>query len=445
MIRRRWIAAAALALTVGVTACHKKGDATSDKAGAKAMESMPGVKGMQGVQGMSEAERMADGAARGTGTDTAGVSVDRVAALRLGITFARAAMRPIAQGTRAVGTLTYAEPRREYVNARVMGWVERLYADYTGKPVRKGDPLLALYGPELVSAQEEYLSAKRLGDQSLATAARRRLTLWNIPEDQIELLDSTGKAQRTLLLRAPISGEIAEKMVVKGQAVQAGDNLFLIADRSSLWVELAIFESDAQLLRVGAPVELTVDALPGRRYEGRVTFIHPGVDTTTRTLTARVEVVNRGGTLRPGMYATARIGSISAKRLTVPLTAVLPTGTRQLVFVNRGDGAFVPRDVQTGLRSDSLVEVVTGLKPGDEVVASATYLLDSESNLASAMQGLMLQMGMGLNMGGMQMGSDSEMKGTDMKEGGQRGSGAAGQDKERMDMKGMKMRGDSQQ
>ena len=423
MSRRGWIAAVALALTVGVTACQKKGDATGDKAGAKAMEGMPGMKGMQG---MSETERTVDGAPRVTGADTAGVPVDRAAASRLGVTFSRAALRPIAQGTRAVGTLTYAEPRRQYVNARVMGWVERLYADYTGKPVRKGEPLLALYGPELVSAQEEYLSAKRLGDQSLATAARHRLALWNIPEDQIELLDSTGKAQRTLLLRAPISGEIAEKMVSEGQAVQAGDNLFLIADRSSLWVELAVFETDARLLRVGAPVELTVDAFPGRRYEGRVTFIHPGVDTTTRTLTARVEVVNRDGTLRPGMYATASIGSISAKRLTVPLTAVLPTGTRQLVFVNRGDGTFVPRDVQTGLRSDSLVEIVTGLKPGDEVVASATYLLDSETNLAAAMQGLMLQMGMGLNMGGM--------------EAGKRGSGEAGQE-----MQGMKMKGDSQQ
>jgi Cu(I)/Ag(I) efflux system membrane fusion protein len=415
MIRRVWIAAAALALAVGLTACEKEGGATGDKAGAKVMDGMPGVPRMKGMQGMSETERMADGAAAGAGTDTAGVPVDRASASRLGVTFARAAMRPIAQGTRAVGTLTYAEPRREYVNARVMGWVERLYADYTGKPVRKGEPLLALYGPELLSAQEEYLSAKRLGDQSLVTAARHRLALWNIPEDQIELLDSTGKAQRTLLLRAPISGEIAEKMVVEGQAVQAGDNLFLIADRSSLWVELAVFESDARLLRIGTPVELTVDALPGRRYEGQVTFIHPGVDTTTRTLTARVEVPNRDGRLRPGMYVTARLTSAAGTRLSVPIGAVLPTGTRNIVFVNRGDGTFVPRDVQAGLRSDSLVEIVTGLKPGDEVVASATYLLDSESNLAAAMQGLMLQMGMGLNMGGMQTGGDSEMKGMDMK------------------------------
>jgi membrane fusion protein, copper/silver efflux system len=396
MIRRALIAAAALALAVGLTACQKEQEATRDRA-------MGGMPGMQGMQGMSETERMAPGAATGVGTDTAGVPVDRAAASRLGIIFARAATRPIAAGTRAVGTLTYAEPRREYVNARVMGWIEKLYADYQGKPVRKGEPLVALYAPELVSAQEEYLSAKRLGDESLVAAARRRLELWNIPKDQIELLDSTGKAQRTLLLRAPISGEIAEKRVIDGQAVQAGDNLFLIADRSVLWVDLAVFETDARMLSVGVPVELTVDALPGRTYRGRVTFIHPSLDTTTRTLTARVEVKNRDRKLRPGMYVTARLAPASTQRLTVPLTAVLPTGTRQLVFVNRGDGRFVPRDVQTGVRSDSLVEIVSGLKPGDEVVASATYLLDSETNLAAAMQGLMLQMGMGLNMGGMQM------------------------------------------
>ncbi|MEO7474385.1 MAG: efflux RND transporter periplasmic adaptor subunit [Gemmatimonadales bacterium] len=364
---------------------------------------------------MSDAEGMNPGSAAASGSDTTGVQVNRPAAERLGVTFARAARRPMAPGTRAVGTLTYAEPRRQYVNARVMGWVEQLYADYMGKPVRKGEALLALYAPELVSAQEEYLSAKRLGDSSLVAAARRRLTLWDIPEDQIALLDRTGTAQRTLLLRAPMAGEIAEKMVTEGQAVHEGDNLFLIADRDVLWVDLAIFESDARMLRVGVPVALTVDALPGQTYHGRVTFIHPTLDTTTRTLTARVEVGNRDGRLRPGMFATARLTPASTDRLAVPLTSVLPTGTRQLVFVNRGDGQFVARDVTTGARSDSLVEIVSGLKAGDEVVASATYLLDSESNLAVAMQGLMLQMGMGLNMGGMETGGGGDMPGMDMK------------------------------
>ena len=410
-MRILWLGAISLAL--GATACGKK-ERAPDTARGESMKDMPGMAGMGSMEGME----MGNG--NTSSGDTAGVPVDRIAAQRLGITFARAAVRPIGAGTRAVGTLTYAEPRREIVNARVMGWVERLYADYEGKPVRQGDALLALYAPELSSAQEEYLSAKRLGDSSLVAAARRRLTLWDVPEDQIQLLEQSGKAQRTLLLRAPMSGEIAEKHVTAGQAVQAGDNLFLIADRSLLWVDLGVYESDARALDVGVPVELTVDAFPGRAYQGRVTFIHPTVDTTTRTLTARAEVKNRNGELRPGMYATARLSPASTQRLAVPLTAVLPTGTRQLVFRNRGDGHFVPREVQTGARSDSLVEIVRGLKPGDEVVASATYLLDSESNLGAAMHGLMLQMGMGLNMGGMKMEGGAGGKGGEM-EGMKRG------------------------
>jgi membrane fusion protein, copper/silver efflux system len=427
-MNRLWTVAVTVGLGLGVSACGKKADTSGkDTAGMKGMQGMKGGEGMKdmpGMQGMGPMEGMQPGGGDSS-TAPEGVPVDRPAAERLGITFARAANRPLAAGTRVIGTLTYAEPRRAYVSARVNGWVERLYADFTGKPVRKGEALLALYAPELVSAQEEYLSAKRLGDSSLVAAARRRLALWNIPEDQIDQLDRSGQAQRTLLLRAPIGGEVAEKMVTEGQAVREGDNLFLIADRSQLWVDLAVFEMDARMLRVDVPVELTVDALPGQTFRGRVTFIHPGVDSTTRTLTARAEVANRDGRLRPGMYVTAKLAGASAPRLAVPLTAVLPTGTRQIVFVNRGDGQFVPRDVQTGVRNDSLVEVASGLKSGDEVVASATYLLDSESNLAAAMQGLMLQMGMGLNMGGMDMGGSGDMKGMDMK------------GKQGMDMKGM--------
>ncbi|HET6577476.1 MAG TPA: efflux RND transporter periplasmic adaptor subunit [Gemmatimonadales bacterium] len=386
-MNRLCIAALALGVGLGATACGKHGGAADG--GAADTNGMAGMPGMAPAEGM---ERGPADSAAGTA-----VPVDRTAAGRLGISFARAAVRPLGREIRVVGTLAYAEPRRQYVNARVMGWVERLDADYTGMPVRKGDPLLALYSPELVSAQEEYLSARRLGDTSLTAAARRRLDLWNIPEDQIDSLARTGRARRTIVLRAPMTGEIAEKLVTEGQAVQAGDNLFLIANRGVLWVDLAVYEMDARSIRIGAPVAMTVDALPGRTYEGRITFIHPTVDEKTRTLTARAEVVNRDGKLRPGMYATALIRPATASALTVPTQSVLPTGTQNLVFVNRGDGRFVPRAVRVGVRTDSLVEIVRGLEPGDEVIASATYLFDSESNLGAAMQGLMLRMGMGLD------------------------------------------------
>ena len=367
---------------LGLSACRKQ------QTPEQSMADMPGMTG----GGMSQE------------TDSSGVPIDRAEAARLGIRFARATDRPITTSVRAVGVLKYAEPRQAYVNARVNGWVEKLYADYVGKRVTAGEPLLALYSPDLVSAQEEYLLARRLRDDTLAASARRRLALWDIPADQIDSLEARGTVARTLMLRAPRSGEIVEKNVIEGQAVQAGMNLFLIADRSELWVDVAIFEQDAAAVRVGTPAAILVDALPGRTFRGRVTFIYPQLDEKTRTLTARVEVANSAGALRPGMYATAELARVGRRVVSVPLTAVLPTGTKDLVFVNRGDGRFVPREVRVGARSDSLIEIVEGLKPGDEVVASATYLLDSESNLAAAIQGLMLQMGMGLNMGGMEAG-----------------------------------------
>ena len=381
-----------LRAVVILTGCQKKRSGDGTMAGMKGMQDTTQASGMQGMPGMAAPS-----------ADSSGVPLDREQATRLGITFARASERSIRAFVRAVGVLTYAEPRRVYVNARVSGWIEKLYADYVGRHVSAGEPLLALYSPDLVSAQEEYLLARRLGDDTLMATARRRLALWNIPEDQIDSLVARGTATRTLLLRAPRSGDIVEKMVIEGQAVQAGDNLFQIADRSVLWVDLAIFEHDALAVRVGTPAAVRVDALPGRTFHGRVTFINPELDNMTRTLTARIEVENSRGELRAGMYAAAELVPSGRRVVSVPLTAVLPTGTKDLVFVNRGDGRFLPREVRVGLRGDSLVEIVAGLKPGEEVVASATFLLDSESNLAAAIQGIMLQMGMGLNMGGMRM------------------------------------------
>lgn len=391
----------ALLLTVLLSACERP-STPGAMAGMPGMEkpadtSMAGMPGMADMPGMNKPTSV---------TDSGSVTIDRGASSRLGISFARAALRPLARNIRLAGTLAYAEPRRVYVSARVNGWVERLDADYVGKPVAKGDALLSLFSPDLVSAQEEYLSARKLGDSSLVDAARRRLQLWDIPEDQVALVEQTGQVQRNIVLRAPRGGEIAEKMVTAGQAVRAGDNLFLIADRSRLWVDLSVFEMDASAVSVGTPVELVVDVLPGRTYRGRISFIQPTVDAKTRTLTARVEVENADGALRPGMYAVALLTPPSPPVVVVPVGAVLPTGTSTIVFASRGGGRFAPRAVIAGARNDSLVEIVSGLRSGDEVVASATYLLDSESNLAAAMQGLMLQMGMGLDMGGMPAGGD---------------------------------------
>src|SRR5437867_2974201 len=332
-------------------------------------------------------------------------------AQRRGTTCARASGRRGRPAVRGGGALTPADQNRPNANPGGGGWVEHLYADYVGKRVERGEPLLALYSPDLVSAQEEYLLARRLKDDTLAASARRRLALWDIPDDQIDSLESRGTVQRTLVLRAPRSGDVTEKMVIEGQAVRAGDNLFQIADARALWVDVAIFEQDAAAVRVGTPATITVDALPGRAFRGSVTFIYPQLDQKTRTLTARVAVENVDGAMRPGMYATAALATAGRRGVSVPLEAVLPTGTKDIVFVNRGDGWFMPRVVRVGLRGDSVVEIVDGLKRGDVVVVLPTLALDSESNVAAAIQGLMLQMGMGLNMGGMEMGKGETGKG----------------------------------
>lgn len=329
------------------------------------------------------------------GPDSGAVTIDRVAAGRAGITFARALIRPIGASALLAGTLVYPESSRRVVTVRVNGWVQQLFADYVGKAVRAGDPLFTLYAPEVVGAEEEYLTARRLRDSALIFASRRRLELLDVPGNEVTALDSSGVAPKSVLVRASSNGEVAAKMITAGQAVRPGDSLLVLADRNPLWLNVVVHEMDADRVRVGSPVTVTVRSLPGRRWTGRFTFILPTVDSMTRTLTARIEVGNTDGELRPGMYATIDAASGGSPVLSVPVSAVLPTGRRNLVFVNRGNDRFEPREVQVGARGDSLVQVLSGLKPGDEVVASATYLIDSESNLAAAMQGLMLQMGMG--------------------------------------------------
>ena len=345
----------------------------------------------------------------------AGMSMDDRAPIRItprqaalaGVTFTVARDAPLERTVRAVTMVVPNERTLGIVNARVSGWVEKLHVNETGRLVQTADPLLELYAPELVTAQAEFLLAKRLaattGGDALVRAARRRLSLWNISDDDIAALERSGEARRTMTIRSPYQGHVLDKQVIEGQMVRAGDRLFQIADLSTVWIEPAIFEPDIALVRVGQRTEVTFDALPGRTFHARVTFIYPTLDMRTRTLRVRVEVPNPGFAIKPMMYGTVRIRTARQRGVIVPLTAVLPTGERDLAFVVRG-GGVVPTDVVVGARGDSAIVVSAGLAPGDTVVASATFLFDSESSLAAAMQGIMLNMGMGLDMGGMPTG-----------------------------------------
>ncbi|MFN2384579.1 MAG: efflux RND transporter periplasmic adaptor subunit [Gemmatimonadota bacterium] len=326
-----------------------------------------------------------------------------------GVTFGTAAVRPLEKTIRTVGVVSYDETRMASVTPRFGGYVERLYVNFTGQPVSRGQPLLEVYSPELVSAQEELLLAARLqmhvGESAvegvaadgadLLAAARRRLRNWDISEDQIRRVLRTGQVQRTLTLHAPVSGIVMEKRVLSGQAIHAGDNLYLIADLSRVWIEAELFEADGGLVQAGMPAAIELAAYPGRTFGGTVEYVAPTLRPDSRSLQARIALPNPGGRLKPGMYATVRLTVPLGAVLTVPRSAVLQTGEQAIAFVAMGGGELMPHELTLGAAAGEHVEVVAGLEPGQRVVTSAQFLLDSESNLAEVMRAMMAQMNAG--------------------------------------------------
>ena len=323
-------------------------------------------------------------------------------ARRVGVTFAPVETSDVPRQIRTVGQVTFDETRVTTISLRVDGWVERLDVDFTGRTVRRGEPLLALYSPMLVTAQEELLLAHRLahdvagggadaraGAEDLVASARRRLAYWDVPEHEIGRVERTGQVQRTLTLTSPTSGVVVEKNVTQGQRVMAGDALYRVADLGTVWVEGDVYEQDLRAVRVGQPATAELDAYPGERWSGRIAYVYPTLSPETRTARVRVEIANPGQRLMPGMYATLHVeGAGQVGTITVPRSAVLATGERQIVFVKRADGRLEPRLVEVGATSDDRVEIVRGVSVGDTVVASATFLVDAESNLGTALGGM---------------------------------------------------------
>ena len=352
-------------------------------------------------------ERAAQGAGHAHGAAPAAdsarpVMLSAAEAQRIGVTYAVAAVGPLSREVRTVGQVTFDETRVKTIAPKIDGWVERLYVDVTGQAVRAGAPLLAIYSPMLVTAQEELLLAKRLeadvagGSEDarrsaaeLLSSARRRLAYWDIPAGDVARVERNGQVQRTLTLRAPVRGFVIEKNVLEGQRIMAGEALYRIADLSTVWIEGAVFEQDLAAVRTGQRVVAQLEALPGRDFPGRVAYVYPTLNPETRTARVRVELPNPGFRLKPGMYATFRLTAPGrAAALSVPRSAVLSTGERSLVFLKRADGILEPRAVALGGATDDRVEVLRGLAAGDTVVASATFLVDAESNLGSALGGM---------------------------------------------------------
>jgi Cu(I)/Ag(I) efflux system membrane fusion protein len=314
-----------------------------------------------------------------------GVSISSRMQQNLGVRMGAVTRARMGTTTAVVGSVAYNERDVALVQARSGGYVERLYVRAPLEVVRKGQPLLALFVPDWVAAQEEYLAARRMagaGTDGLASAARQRMLLAGMDADQVRLVDTSGKVQPRMTLRAPASGVVAELLVREGMTVAAGTPLFRINGLASVWVNAQVPEALAAQVRVGTPVEARSAALVGKVFAGKVGALLPEVDPATRTLTARVELANPHGQLVPGMFMNLSLHQQSAGDvLLVPSEAVLKTGRRSVVIVAQGDGRFTPVDVQTGAERDELTEIRSGLAEGQKVVLSGQFLIDSEASL----------------------------------------------------------------
>ncbi len=349
----------------------------------------------------------------GAAADSAGspVMLTPEAANRIGVTYAVVERGSLTAEVRTVGLVTYDETRVKTIAPKVDGYVEQLLVAFTGQPVEENDPLLRIYSPMLVTAQEELLLAKKLvadlssgsseavrNAESLLSGARRRLKYWDIPDEDVARVERTGEVQKTLTLRSPLRGVVVQKNVSSGQRIMAGDAVYQVADLREVWLEGEVFERDLAAMRLGQTVTAEFAAMPGRPRQGRVAYVSPTISAETRTTKVRVALPNPDLVLKPGMYATIHIrGDARTSVLSVPRSAVLVTGKRVLVFVKGADGMLTPREVELGGNNDDRAEILRGVKAGETVVASATFLVDAESNLGSALAAMANMPGMGVS------------------------------------------------
>jgi RND family efflux transporter MFP subunit len=328
------------------------------------------------------------------------IKIDPRVVQEMGVQTAPVTRGPIHQSIRAVGTFELPQPGMHDVSLKVGGWIDKLYADQEGMHVHQGEPLLALYSPELQVAAQELIAAvqsrRALGAQAGASlqkesdamiaSARRKLQLWDVAEEDIDAIAKAEKAPRDIVFRSPVGGHVEDKMVVQGSSVQAGIKLMRIADHTTIWLDAQVYEEQIPLVKLGQAVEATLDAIPGRIFRGKITFIYPHLDHMTRTLMVRATFDNPNFELKPGMYADTNILAVPVSDvLQVPQEAVIDTGTKQIVFVAEGEGHFGPRTVRAGIRGDDdKTQIIEGLSVGETVVTSGQFLMDVESRTQEA-------------------------------------------------------------
>jgi Cu(I)/Ag(I) efflux system membrane fusion protein len=315
---------------------------------------------------------------------------------RIGVRMARAERRTLASAIRAVGRVVYDETALRDVSLKVRGWIGELRIDAVGDRVAKGEVLFTLYSPELYAAQQEYLLALRSQARAreteapdradyLVRAARDRLRLWDLATAELDRIARSGEPQEQIAIRSPASGYVVEKSVVAGSAVEPGQRLYRIAPLDRVWVEAEVYEEDVPLVTVGMSAEVTLPYLPGRTFRGSVAWLHPGLSEATRTARVRIELENPDEALRPDMLANVALESAPRESLVVPLSAVIHAGEKSFVFLDLGQGRLRPKPVETGRRLGEELEILAGLAEGETVVASATFLVASESRLRAAL------------------------------------------------------------
>ena len=306
------------------------------------------------------------------------------------------------KSVRASGRVEIDESRTYTVTAKFEGYIERLYVNTSGQPVGRGQPLFEVYSPELVSAQREYIiAAQGVGQlsvaggeaqgamQQLAESSLQRLKNWDISEEQVKALAKSGDTKRTLTFRSPVAGIVTEKKAVQGMRFMPGEPLFQIADTSMVWVQADVFEQDIAAVNVGQKAKIRINAYPGEVFEGRIAYVYPTLKAETRTVPVRIELANPKGRLKPAMFAEVDIPVAGAMPvITVPNSAVIDSGSRQVVIVQLGEGRFEPRTVKLGQRGGDFVQVLDGVKEGELVVSAANFLIDAESNLKAALGGM---------------------------------------------------------
>jgi Cu(I)/Ag(I) efflux system membrane fusion protein len=328
------------------------------------------------------------------------VKIDPARQQLIGLVTAQASMGAIGQALRTTGRVAVDETRIHRINVKFGGYVEKVQADFVGQLVRRGDPLFSIYSPELLAAQEELLlalqtrmalaSAKGLTSDGsdLVEAARRKLQLWDVPAATVQRIEESGQPERAITVVSPTSGVVSKKEVVPGMRIEAGGMPYEIWDLSSVWVLADVYETELQRVKVGGPAVLTLKAISGKEFQGRVAFVDPVLDPKTRTAKVRVSLANPGGLLKPEMFGEVILKSAPRQGLRIPADAVIDSGTRSVVFIALGDGKFQPRVVRLGASDGDNVEVQDGLAAGDQIVTRANFLVDSESRLKASLQAL---------------------------------------------------------